>query len=78
MALKCSALGDKDAVYAIIEKPVFYENRKEEISTRVFGTFSVKHPKIERIMQQGEYLVTGQAVRYVKEVKFNDGLDQYR
>jgi ATP sulfurylase len=48
IALKCSALSDD--VYAIIENPVFFENRKEEISARVFGTFSTKHPKIERIM----------------------------
>ena len=48
IALKCSALSDE--VYAVIENPVFYENRKEEISARVFGTFSTKHPKVERIM----------------------------
>jgi hypothetical protein len=49
VALKCSALGN-DHVYAIIENPVFYENRKEEISARVFGTLSTKHPKVERIL----------------------------
>ena len=49
IALRCSALKNDD-VYAVIENPVFYENRKEEISTRVFGTFSLKHPKIERII----------------------------
>ena len=48
IALTCSALsGD---VYAVIENPVFYENRKEEISARVFGTLSTKHPKVERIL----------------------------
>lgn len=38
IALKCSALGSADDVYAVIENPVFFENRKEEISSRVFGT----------------------------------------
>jgi len=35
VALKCSKLTPE--VLAIIEEPVFFENRKEEISTRVFG-----------------------------------------
>ena len=38
----------------------------------------MKHPKIERIMQQGDYLVSGSAMRYVRKVTFNDGMDQYR
>lgn len=63
---------------AVIEEPVFFENRKEEISTRVFGTFSLKHPKIERIMQQGDYLVSGKKMRFVENIKFNDGMDHYR
>jgi 3'-phosphoadenosine 5'-phosphosulfate synthase len=76
IALTCSALsGD---VYAIIENPVFYENRKEEISARFFGTLSTKHPKVERILCQGDYLVTGSSMRYVKNVEFNDGMDIYR
>ena len=44
IALKCKQVSDH--VLAIIEKPEFFENRKEEISTRVFGTQSLKHPKI--------------------------------
>lgn len=48
IALRCSKLS-KDVI-AVIENPVYFENRKEEISTRTFGTFSVKHPKVERIM----------------------------
>jgi 3'-phosphoadenosine 5'-phosphosulfate synthase len=65
-------------VIAVIEDPVFYENRKEEISTRIFGTFSLKHPKIERIIVQGDFLVTGSKMRFVRKVEFNDELDQYR
>jgi 3'-phosphoadenosine 5'-phosphosulfate synthase len=65
-------------VLAVIENPVFYENRKEEISTRIFGTFSLKHPKIERIVEQGDFLVTGSSMKFVRNVEFNDQLDQYR
>jgi len=77
IALKCSALGN-ESVYALIENPVFFENRKEEISARVFGTLSTKHPKVERILEQGDYLVSGSRMRYVKNVEFGDGLDSYR
>ena len=74
IALKCSVLSAND-VYAIIENPIFFKNRKEEISARVFGTFSTKHPKVERILAQGDYLVSGLSMRYVRKVEFKDGLD---
>lgn len=48
IALKSSKFTG-DAVLATIEEPVFFANRKEEISTRVFGTSSLKHEKIQRI-----------------------------
>jgi len=38
IALKCSKVSSHPL--AIIENPVFFDNRKEEISTRTFGTFS--------------------------------------
>ena len=76
IALRCSKVSSD--VLAVIENPVYFENRKEEISTRTFGTFSVKHPKVERIMAQGDFLVSGSKTRFVKEIKFNDDLDQYR
>jgi len=63
---------------AVIEEPEFYPNRKEEISARTFGTQSVKHPKVERIMAQGDWLLTGKKMRFLKHVEFNDGIDQYR
>ena len=77
IAIKCTALGN-DNVYALIENPVFFENRREEISARVFGTLSTKHPKVERILAQGEFLVSGSRMRYVRDIEFGDGLDQYR
>ena len=39
----------KDKIVALIEQPEIYENRKEEIATKTFGTRSTKHPKIARI-----------------------------
>jgi 3'-phosphoadenosine 5'-phosphosulfate synthase len=67
IALRCKDVLGGD-VLAVIENPVFFENRKEEISTRIFGTFSLKHPKIERIMEQGDYLVSGSRIRYVRKI----------
>lgn len=44
IAVKCSAVSDD--VLAVIEEPTFFDNRKEEISARVFGTTSTNHPFI--------------------------------
>lgn len=76
IAIKCSKVSDQ--ILAIINEPVFFENRKEEISTRVFGTFGKTHPKIERIMAQGDFLVSGKSMRFLRDVEFNDGMDGYR
>lgn len=77
IALRCPQVLNGE-VLAVIENPVFFENRKEEISTRFFGTFSHKHPKIERILAQGDFLVSGSSMKFVRNVEFGDGLDQYR
>jgi len=45
--LRCK--GVSEDVLAVIEEPEFYDNRKEEIACKTFGTRSVKHPKIERM-----------------------------
>lgn len=63
---------------AVIEEPEFFDNRKEEICAKTFGTHSRKHQKIARIWQQGDYLISGRSMRFTSEVKFNDGMDQYR
>ena len=76
IAIKCSKISDQ--ILAVIDEPVFFENRKEEISTRVFGTFGKTHPKIERIMAQGDFLVSGKSMRFLRDVEFNDGMDGYR
>jgi 3'-phosphoadenosine 5'-phosphosulfate synthase len=74
IALRCAKVNNGKPI-AIIENPVYFDNRKEEISTRTFGTFSVKHPKVERIMAQGDLLVSGSRTRFIHEIKYNDGLD---
>jgi ATP sulfurylase len=76
IALKCSKVSPH--ALAVIENPVFFDNRKEEICSRTFGTQSLKHPKVERIMAQGDFLLSGEKTRFVTEIKFNDELDQYR
>lgn len=73
IALRCSKVSSHPL--AIIENPVYFDNRKEEISTRTFGTFSQKHPKVERFLAQGDFLVSGSKTRFIHEIKFNDGLD---
>lgn len=72
------ALKWKGETYAVINGPEFYDNRKEEIIARNFGTFSVKHPKAEVIMAQGDFLISGKSMRFFKRLVFNDGIDQFR
>jgi len=66
VALKCSALGDK--VLAVMHKPTFFANRKEEICTRTFGCFSAKHPKAETIMAQGNWLMSSESTRFFHKI----------
>lgn len=65
-------------VLAVIEKPEFYTNRKEEICARLFGTQSKLHPKVECVLQEHDYLLTGSSLKVIKKILYNDGLDQYR
>ncbi|CAI2361428.1 unnamed protein product [Moneuplotes crassus] len=69
---------ESNMVLAIIEKPTFFANRKEEISARVFGTLSKEHPKIQRIFEEGDYLVSGERLRVLSKITYEDGLDEYR
>jgi 3'-phosphoadenosine 5'-phosphosulfate synthase len=66
IAIKCSTV-DAD-ILAVVEEPVFFENRKEEICTRVFGTQSVNHPQTERIMAQGDFCMSGKRTHFVKRI----------
>lgn len=77
-AEKKIALRWKGEVVATIENPVFFDNRKEEICSRTFGTFSTKHPAAAVIMAQGEFLVSGAKMNFHKRIQFHDGIDQFR
>ena len=76
IALKCGEVSDD--VLAVISNPEFFPNRKEEICTKTFGTRSVKHPMIENIEQQGDWLISGESMHFCKRITYNDGLDKYR
>lgn len=76
IALKCKDAGSD--VLAVINKPVFFANRKEEICARTLGTWSQKHPKAENYIAQGDWCVTGESMRFVKRITYNDGMDQWR
>lgn len=77
IAIKCTAIGSDD-VLAVINNPVFFDNRKEEISTRTFGCMSANHPCAQTIFAQGDFLISGESMRFVSRPVFNDGNDEYR
>ncbi|XP_059114919.1 bifunctional 3'-phosphoadenosine 5'-phosphosulfate synthase 2 isoform X1 [Peromyscus eremicus] len=62
---------------AILQDPEFYEHRKEERCSRVWGTATAKHPHIKMVMEGGDWLVGGD-LQVLERIRWNDGLDQYR
>jgi 3'-phosphoadenosine 5'-phosphosulfate synthase len=62
---------------AILRNPEIYENRKEEIVTRMFGVIDPGHPYIKHIYSGGNWLIGGE-LEVLERIRFNDGLDQYR
>jgi 3'-phosphoadenosine 5'-phosphosulfate synthase len=62
---------------AILRHPEIYENRKEEIVTRMFGVIDVDHPYIHNIYMGGDYLIGGE-VELLDRIRYNDGLDSWR
>lgn len=62
---------------AILRKPEFYYQRKEERCSRQFGTNNPQHPYIKMIHESGDYLVGGK-LEVIERIRWNDGLDQYR
>nr|XP_012322993.1 bifunctional 3'-phosphoadenosine 5'-phosphosulfate synthase 2 isoform X1 [Aotus nancymaae] len=62
---------------AILQDPEFYEHRKEERCSRVWGTTCAKHPHIKMVMESGDWLVGGD-LQVLERIRWNDGLDQYR
>ena len=63
--------------YAILQNIKFFEHRKEERCTRIFGTNDFNHPTIQLIMESGDWLIGGELV-VLEKIKWNDGLDEYR
>ncbi|XP_008320665.1 bifunctional 3'-phosphoadenosine 5'-phosphosulfate synthase 2-like [Cynoglossus semilaevis] len=62
---------------AILRNPEFYVNRKEERCARQWGTTCPLHPYIKMVMEGGDWLVGGD-LEVLEQIKWNDGLDQYR
>ncbi|XP_010830486.1 PREDICTED: bifunctional 3'-phosphoadenosine 5'-phosphosulfate synthase 2 isoform X1 [Bison bison bison] len=62
---------------AILEDPEFYEHRKEERCSHVWGTTCANHPYIKMVMESGDWLVGGD-LQVLERIQWNDGLDQYR
>lgn len=63
---------------AVVHDAQVYANRKEEVCARVFGTFSKNHPFGDRLLQTGDFLLTGSAITKLANIDYNDGLDEYR
>ncbi|KAI2502520.1 PUA-like domain [Fragilaria crotonensis] len=64
-------------IVAILRNPEIYENRKEEIVTRMFGVIDPGHPYIANIYKGGDFLIGGE-VELLDRITYNDGLDKWR
>lgn len=62
---------------AILRRPEFYYQRKEERLARQFGTSNPNHPYAKQVFESGEYLVGGE-LSVIERIRWRDGLDQYR
>lgn len=62
---------------AILRDPEIYDNRKEEIVTRMFGVIDMDHPYIKTIYSGGDFLIGGE-VELLDRIRYNDGLDKWR
>lgn len=62
---------------AILRDPEIYNNRKEEIVTRMFGVIDMGHPYIQNIYKGGDYLIGGE-IELLDRITYNDGLDKWR
>ncbi|CAF1081581.1 unnamed protein product, partial [Didymodactylos carnosus] len=71
------ALYYNETAVAIIQKPEYYEHRKEERCCRIFGICDREHPHIKMIMDSGDWLIGGE-LKVFERVRWNDGLDHFR
>eukprot|EP00934_Nitzschia_sp_Nitz4_P008238 Nitzschia sp. Nitz4//scaffold367_size14546//1542//5103//NITZ4_008924-RA/size14546-snap-gene-0.3-mRNA-1//1//CDS//3329549321//8228//frame0 len=62
---------------AILRDVEIYNNRKEEIVTRMYGVIDPDHPYIANIYSGGDFLLGGE-VELLDRIRYNDGLDQWR
>jgi len=62
---------------AILRNPEIYENRVEEIVTRMYGVIDPGHPYIDLMYKGGPYLIGGE-VELLDRIRYNDGLDKWR
>lgn len=62
---------------AILRDAEIYDNRKEEIVTRMFGAIDMDHPYISHIYSGGDYLIGGE-IELLDRIRYNDGLDKWR
>ncbi|XP_034480436.1 bifunctional 3'-phosphoadenosine 5'-phosphosulfate synthase isoform X2 [Drosophila innubila] len=62
---------------AILRRPEFYYQRKEERLCRQFGTSNPNHPYSKQVYESGDYLVGGE-LAVIERIRWKDGLDQYR
>ena len=53
-------------------RPEIYENRKEEIVSRIFGVVDNGHPYIEHIYTGGDWLI-GSEIELLDRIQYNDG-----
>jgi len=64
-------------IVAILSDYEIYENRKEEIVTRMYGVIDPGHPYIKHLYSGGDYLMGGE-IELLDRIKYNDGLDKWR
>lgn len=64
-------------IVAILKDPEIYNNRKEEIATRMYGVIDMGHPYIKHVYAGGDFLIGGE-VELLDRIRYNDGLDQWR
>lgn len=71
------ALKYNGKVYAVLRLPEFFPHRKEERSSRQFGTSCRGHPYVNMIYESGDWLVGGD-LEVLERIRWEDGLDEYR
>jgi len=69
--------GPDGSIVAIMTSPTVYQHMKEERAGRTFGITHPEHPYIKLINESGDWLVGGK-IKVLKEIKYNDGMDQFR